>query len=297
MSQHCRYDASVPDARAALWKSVNHTLVANGIHMFWLDGDEIIGEDPWESPTAPLMDSSTAPPPSPSPPPPPGPPPPHTCTFYNKTDYNGGDVAHAPASSAEACCTLCWAHADCTVFTFEDAHKSAPTCWMKSHISSTMKDQENHTAGACNGRTPHSMSNGQTIWATGENDKVGTFFPYNHQLTFAEGIAKEKLSQPAMMLSRATTAGSWRLGGASWDGDHHCDWNNYLSHLYGVRFRQKFAFKHAIGFHTCSLESSMRVTNSTPLGRQNPLTVRTFYDITPQTARLARCADLKPAAA
>eukprot|EP01052_Picozoa_sp_SAG31_P075624 SAG31_NODE_34841_length_328_cov_1.493450_1_plen_26_part_10 len=22
--------------------------------MFWLDGDEIIGEDPWETPTAPL---------------------------------------------------------------------------------------------------------------------------------------------------------------------------------------------------------------------------------------------------
>ena len=56
------------------------------------------------------------------------------------------------------------------------------------------------------------------------NDEVGTFFPYYHQLTFAEGIAKEKLPPPAMMLSRATTAGSWRLGGASWDGDHHCAW-------------------------------------------------------------------------
>lgn len=43
----CRYDPFIPEARAALWKSVNDTLVAAGVHMFWLDGDEIIGEDPY----------------------------------------------------------------------------------------------------------------------------------------------------------------------------------------------------------------------------------------------------------
>ena len=37
---------------------------------------------------------------------------------------------------------------------------------------------------------------------------------------------------PAMTLSRATTAGSWRLGGASWDGDHHCAWSDYINHFY-----------------------------------------------------------------
>ena len=296
---------------------------------------QIIGEDPWESPTAPLIDSPFAAPPSPpSPPPPPAP---HTCTFYAETDYNGGDVANAPAKTAEECCALCWANKDCSVFTFETgpapspdschfrqtggcsgtgprqptgdqpcdavipcsqgscpsgyceckggvkkhpvscnpgshppfscgevcatdgAHSGAaaaavsggaaaaasdggpapgggatPTCWMKSHVASKMTNQPHHTAGACNGRAPPSTSNGQTVFSTGPNDLVGTFFPYNHQLAFAEGIAREKLAPPAMMLSRATTAGSWRLGGASWDGDHHCDFNNYLNHLYGA---------------------------------------------------------------
>eukprot|EP01052_Picozoa_sp_SAG31_P070158 SAG31_NODE_29001_length_402_cov_0.914191_1_plen_98_part_01 len=64
------------------------------------------------------------------------------------------------------------------------------------------------------------------------NDEVGTFFPFYHQLTFAEGINREKLPPPAMTLSRAVTAGSWRLGGASWDGDHHCSWADYINHFY-----------------------------------------------------------------
>ena len=40
-NETCWYDASIPEARAALWRSVNATLVKNGIHMFWLDGDEV----------------------------------------------------------------------------------------------------------------------------------------------------------------------------------------------------------------------------------------------------------------
>eukprot|EP00039_Didymoeca_costata_P015016 m.248838 g.248838 ORF g.248838 m.248838 type:complete len:486 (+) comp16137_c1_seq3:133-1590(+) len=48
----CRYDPSIPLARELLWESVNATLVKAGIHMFWLDGNEIIGEDPWETPAA-----------------------------------------------------------------------------------------------------------------------------------------------------------------------------------------------------------------------------------------------------
>ena len=53
-SLSCRYDPFIPEARAALWHSVKETLVANGIHMFWLDGNEIVGEDTWEMPEAPL---------------------------------------------------------------------------------------------------------------------------------------------------------------------------------------------------------------------------------------------------
>ena len=55
-----------------------------------------------------------------------------------------------------------------------------------------------------------------------------------HQLTFSEGIAqmkKEGLTEPAMTLSRATAAGGWRHG-ANWDGDHDCQFADYLSHLY-----------------------------------------------------------------
>jgi hypothetical protein len=40
-----------------------------------------------------------------------------------------------------------------------------------------------------------------------------------------------------------------------------------------------------IGSHACSLEAimhGMHVTNSIPLGRPLPLTVHTFYDITPR---------------
>ena len=70
-----------------------------------------------------------------------------------------------------------------------------------------------------------------TEFSAGMNDEVGTFFPFMHQLTFAEGIQRDRLPPPAMMLSRAATAGSWRLGGASWDGDHHCEWTDYINHL------------------------------------------------------------------
>ena len=59
-------------------------------------------------------------------------------------------------------------------------------------------------------------------------------YPMMHQLTFSEGIAqmkKEGLTEPAMTLSRATAAGGWRLG-ANWDGDHDCQYADYLSHLY-----------------------------------------------------------------
>jgi alpha-glucosidase (family GH31 glycosyl hydrolase) len=128
----CRYDPFIPEARAALWNSVNDTLVAAGVHMFWLDGDEIIGEDPWETPTAPLgpqiwggdHDSNTmvstgmtvpredpyagansdGDPSCPA-----------TCDKSLPTancplvgvDYNGGDVAHADAANATICCSLC----------------------------------------------------------------------------------------------------------------------------------------------------------------------------------------------
>jgi alpha-glucosidase (family GH31 glycosyl hydrolase) len=152
-STTCRYDPTIPEARELMWKSVNATLVKAGIHMFWLDGNEIIGEDPWETPSAPLMDSPV-------------------------------DLLPSPSS----------------------ASVSLPS--------------------SQHGR-------GQTMFSTGPNDVVGTFFPYLHQLTFAEGIAKELLPPPAMLLSRATTPGSWRLGGASWDGDHYCTFSDYLSHLYG----------------------------------------------------------------
>jgi hypothetical protein len=40
-----------------------------------------------------------------------------------------------------------------------------------------------------------------------------------------------------------------------------------------------FAFEDAIGFHACSLEACMRVTNSISLVCPLPLTVRTFYDV------------------
>ena len=59
-------------------------------------------------------------------------------------------------------------------------------------------------------------------------------YPMMHQLTFSEGIAQMKsdgLTEPAMTLSRATAAGGWRHG-ANWDGDHDCQYADYLSHLY-----------------------------------------------------------------
>jgi len=207
--------------------------VLAGVHMFWLDGDEIIGEDPWETPTAPLivggnlspqvtsLRNSTPLTMSPSlmvt----------QRCTLLPETNFNGGDIAHTMAASVAECCNLCVGNRNCAVFTFESHN-----CWMKNAIVHKLVHQANHTAGMCNGRTPGPVSNGQTLFSTGPNDLVGTFFPYLHQLTFAEGIAREGLPPPAMLLSRATTAGSWRLGGASWDGDHHCGWDDYLNHYY-----------------------------------------------------------------
>jgi hypothetical protein len=38
-------------------------------------------------------------------------------------------------------------------------------------------------------------------------------------------------------------------------------------------FRQDFALEDAIGFHACSLEANMRVTNGIPLGESTALTV------------------------
>jgi hypothetical protein len=36
-----------------------------------------------------------------------------------------------------------------------------------------------------------------TVFKAGTNDEVGTFFPYFHQLTFAEGIKRERLPSAA----------------------------------------------------------------------------------------------------
>ena len=263
----CRYDPFIPEARAALWKSVNETLVAAGVHMFWLDGDEIIGEDPWETPTAPLgpqvwagdhdsysvasssmgvrredpgagadtcpanCDKSL---------------PTANCPLIG-VDYNGGDIDHANAANATECCLLCHGHPACKYWTF-----TGGVCWMKATIQHKMTNQKDHVSGSgtcdlkCCSKLPpppppppppnlNCTSTGRncpTVFMAGMNDEVGTFFPFYHQLPFAEGIAREKLPPPAMTLSRATTAGSWRLGGASWDGDHHCAWSDYINHLY-----------------------------------------------------------------
>ena len=56
--------------------------------------------------------------------------------------------------------------------------------------------------------------------------QVGMYYMYRHAETFAEGIAQLRsvgVVGPSMMMIRATTAGSWRLGAAAWDGDaaHH----------------------------------------------------------------------------
>jgi hypothetical protein len=65
--------------------------------MFWLDGDEIIGEDPWETPTAPLAPTAE---------------PPRgggtgECDIHNNTAFHDADIANAPAVSAMECCKLC----------------------------------------------------------------------------------------------------------------------------------------------------------------------------------------------
>ena len=271
----CRYDPFIPDARAALWRSVNATLVAAGVHMFWLDGNEIIGEDPWETPTAPLgpqIWAGDAGVPSRTvhasvlTPPPAAPVKCGTvgegstltlggCKAGSTIDQIGFSSYGTPSGNCDtgftawSSCndvnstvvakTLCVGKSVCQLSASNGQFGGPDPCPnVAKHLSVLVH---------CSGDPPlpppppppppatlNCSSTGRncpTEFSAGMNDEVGTFFPYMHQLTFAEGIERERLPPPAMMLSRATTAGSWRLGGASWDGDHHCEWSDYINHL------------------------------------------------------------------
>jgi alpha-glucosidase (family GH31 glycosyl hydrolase) len=266
-----RYDPFIPEARAALWRSINATLVAAGIHMFWLDGNEIIGEIPWETPTAPLgpqiwagnlqvpsraiearafvlphsrcgtvgeggtltLNCSTG----------------STIDQIGFASYGtpSGNCAKGftawpscdDANTTEVAKHLCVGKSGCQLSASNFQFGGPDPCPnIAKHLSVLVHCSGDPPLPPLPPPPPPATLNCSTTgrncpteFSAGMNDEVGTFFPFMHQLTFAEGIQRDRLPPPAMMLSRAATAGSWRLGGASWDGDHHCEWTDYINHL------------------------------------------------------------------
>jgi hypothetical protein len=83
------------------------------------------------------------------------------------------------------------------------------------------------------------------------------------------GLSANRAWPPPAKLSPGVPIGAQALWHIT--DDKECRMNG--GRVYGARFRQGFTLEDAICFHACSLETSMRVTNVTPLGCPLPLTV------------------------
>eukprot|EP01052_Picozoa_sp_SAG31_P039425 SAG31_NODE_5468_length_2521_cov_8.738233_1_plen_486_part_00 len=231
----CRYNVFDEKARAAKWRSVKATLVKAGITMFWLDDNEPIGSDVWETPTAPLdgkqnflskqvkWAASKQPPPDP-----PG----GTCTVELLRESRTGSCNATTFGCSNTNGTM-WVSGACAgvfkcnayttgCFTHKPGTPPA-TCPCFPAGTGPYACQDDGTncpvIYGTNGRhaDPADPSSFES------NQVLAPYYPYYHALAFAEGIAElraEGLSDPAMLLIRATTPGSWRLGAAAWDGDH-----------------------------------------------------------------------------
>ncbi len=110
----------------------------------------------------------------------PSPPPaqaaPTNCSFFDRTDFNGGDFQRLTGvASVEDCCRLCTQSFECEVFVWYTEARSGTTgngttehCNLKRKLVKKLTDQANHTAGICHSHSSHHTNgpelNAFTTW-------------------------------------------------------------------------------------------------------------------------------------
>ena len=60
---------------------------------------------------------------------------PSTCSIQENVDFPGNDIASTLATTAEACCAICWARTGCGAFSWTSYNGG--TCWLKSGKTTT----------------------------------------------------------------------------------------------------------------------------------------------------------------